>query len=370
MTCKRLFICLLLLTVIFEKSFSQIDSVTVSLKAIPGIKFNIVRFSVKPGDHVKLILENGDDMEHNLLLTKPGSRLIVVNAALQMGADGPKFNYVPQTEKVLWHIPVLHPGEVKSINFVAPKEEGIYPYVCTYPGHGFIMYGAMYVITDPEEMPPLAEDENIPQSAVQTEEISHHDHSESQVEITEDYHHYKLKLPAVYRTFLPGSSPAAIAVGFPNNISYCWDAGNCRLRFAWKGGFVNNMPHWSLNGKDMAEIVGKIFYKEKSGFPIRIGDTASQEKLNFQGYRLINGIPKFEYTIGNIKVYETIKPLEKGEGDGLLREFSIKTQQPVFFVVSPVDGVTYHSNVGIWKNNILYLTSPEAEEFIIKMKRK
>ena len=51
--------------------------------------------------------------------------------------------------------------------------------------------------------------------------------------------------PVVYRTFMPGASPAAFAVALPGNQFYCWDAGECRLRYVWtKGGFIrNNQAH-------------------------------------------------------------------------------------------------------------------------------
>jgi putative heme-binding domain-containing protein len=34
------------------------------------------------------------------------------------------------------------------LSFTAPKEPGVYPYVCTYPGHWRRMYGALYVVED------------------------------------------------------------------------------------------------------------------------------------------------------------------------------------------------------------------------------
>ena len=38
---------------------------------------------------------------------------------------------------------------------------------------------------------------------------------------------------------MPGAGPAAIAVSLPNDLSYCWDAGSCRLRYAWQGEFLD-----------------------------------------------------------------------------------------------------------------------------------
>src|SRR5690606_5009013 len=106
------------------------------LEAVTGLQYDLVRFAVKPGEKVELVFTNNDDMGHNLLIAKPGSRIEVVNTALQLAEKGPGMDYIPDIPQVLWSIPVLYAGESQSIQFVAPKEQGAYPYVCTYPGHG------------------------------------------------------------------------------------------------------------------------------------------------------------------------------------------------------------------------------------------
>jgi azurin len=122
---------------------------TIHIKAITGLHYDITQFAVKPGEAVTLVLENADttDMPHNLVITKPGKRDAVVTAALALGADGPKLGYVPTSPDVLWSIPLVMANEKKSLTFTAPAEAGIYPYVCCFPGHGLLMFGAMYVGT-------------------------------------------------------------------------------------------------------------------------------------------------------------------------------------------------------------------------------
>jgi putative heme-binding domain-containing protein len=51
----------------------------------------------------------------------------------------------------------LQPRDVQQLSFTAPKKAGVYPYVCTYPGHWRRMFGALYVVDDLEEY--LAEPE-------------------------------------------------------------------------------------------------------------------------------------------------------------------------------------------------------------------
>ena len=37
-------------------------------------------------------------------------------------------------------------GEEEVIEFTAPTEPGIYPYICTFPGHALLMRGMMHVL--------------------------------------------------------------------------------------------------------------------------------------------------------------------------------------------------------------------------------
>jgi putative heme-binding domain-containing protein len=59
--------------------------------------------------------------------------------------------YVPQSDKVLVKSRLLQPRESQKIDFTAPSRPGVYPYLCTYPGHWLRMYGAMYVVEDLDE---------------------------------------------------------------------------------------------------------------------------------------------------------------------------------------------------------------------------
>lgn len=156
---KRLFWVLLILVSVSGLN-AQTPVTTVSINAITGMRYDVVRFKVKPGAKVKIILNNKDEMSHNLVITQPKSRLAVVNAAQKLGDNSLKMNYVPRISKVLWSTKLLLPGETASLTFTAPQKEGVYPYVCTYPCHGFVMYGAMYVTN--KAMPSIKNDHNIP----------------------------------------------------------------------------------------------------------------------------------------------------------------------------------------------------------------
>ena len=59
-------------------------------------------------------------------------------------------DYIPRSNKILLASRLLQPGQFQTLSFNVPKTPGIYPYICTYPGHWRRMYGALYVVADPE----------------------------------------------------------------------------------------------------------------------------------------------------------------------------------------------------------------------------
>src|SRR5690606_18381594 len=105
----------------------------IHIKAVGGLQFDKVRFKAQPGEQLRIILTNADDMDHNMLFTKPGRREAVVEAATNMTDQGPELQFVPNTPDVLWASSVIGPGEADTLEFSVPQSEGIYPYVCTYP---------------------------------------------------------------------------------------------------------------------------------------------------------------------------------------------------------------------------------------------
>lgn len=360
MTCNRRVILLLLLVWVPVFANGQANSVTViSINAVAGLRYDQVRFKVRPGATVRLVLTNADEMSHNLIITQPGAREEVVREALALGEKGPALNYIPASSKILWAIPVVDPGSSKSITFTVPNTEGVYPYVCTFPGHGFVMFGAMYVTEG--AMPSMKNDPHIPPTREATETAGkgdvHNGHSN---------HPYKPVPPYLYRILMPDAGPAAIAVSLPHNVSYCWDAGVCRLRYAWHGDFLDPVDYWDKKGEPYAKVLGTVFYRDKTEFPLRIGETESIPQVDFKGYRLLKSYPEFHYRLNGLDVYELILP--KADGTGLERTFRIpNATSTIVFIVDPKDGVHYATSAGRFVGNKLKLSPAEAEKFTITM---
>jgi azurin len=111
----------------------------------PGLKFDKTELVVKAGSKVKVTFNNSDDMLHNWVLVQPGDAVEVGTAAMNLGLNAEKMNYVPKSPKVLNHTKLLQPGTTDTIYLVAPTRPGNYTYVCTFPGHFTVMQGTLKV---------------------------------------------------------------------------------------------------------------------------------------------------------------------------------------------------------------------------------
>ena len=327
------------------------EEVTVNVSVAPGLKYDPARFAVAPGDRVTVVFHNGDEMIHNFVVTAPGARLKVVSAALELGADGPGRNFVPGLKEVLWSTPAMSPGETARLAFTAPSQEGVYPYVCTFPGHGFVMYGAMYVTRG--GLPPAESDPNIPPVVAPAKELK-----DGLLTVGDR--------PLVSRTFLPDCGPAALAVGLPGGQSYCFDAGSCRLRYAWKGGFVDNTEQWAGKGDLWSKVDGRIYYRAPAAPWLRIGAADHIPEARWHGYRLVQGYPQFLYTLDGTEVSELIRP--RPGGGGLEITFAIPSAPgPVYLVVDKDGGASVVSSAGRWIGPLLTLAPGEAQRFTITL---
>lgn len=110
------------------------------------LKFEIKSFAVSPGQAVELTLENADVMPHNLLIVAPGTIEAVSTAAMAMGVEGWGKHYVPDRQDVLHATKLVDASKQETLKFTAPEQPGDYPYVCTFPGHAYVMRGVMKVV--------------------------------------------------------------------------------------------------------------------------------------------------------------------------------------------------------------------------------
>jgi putative heme-binding domain-containing protein len=135
---------------------SQANLKRVEISCVPErMLFTVTDFAVTPGQPVKLVFTNPDATDHNLVLVQPGALAEVGMAANEMAKDprNAASDFVPPTKRelILHASAMIGPTRASMIHvmrFKAPTTPGIYPYVCTFPGHWVVMNGMMVVAPD------------------------------------------------------------------------------------------------------------------------------------------------------------------------------------------------------------------------------
>ena len=134
------------------KGFEKIDQEIVISTMEAQMKYDVRSFSVKPNSKVKLVFKNPDSLPHNLILCTPGKKKggdggqEVIDAVLKLGDKGVEQNWEPTGHpRILASSGMVQPKKETTIYFRAPKKEGDYPYICTFPGHFALMRGTMTV---------------------------------------------------------------------------------------------------------------------------------------------------------------------------------------------------------------------------------
>ena len=123
------------------------DTASFTIKTMTAqMKYDLDEILVAPGQRVKIAFENGDDLPHNLVFCQPGTDTAAM-ALKQMETpdEALKRNWLPDDPRIWAHSRMLNPHEKQEISFTAPDKPGVYPYVCTFPGHALTMRGTLKV---------------------------------------------------------------------------------------------------------------------------------------------------------------------------------------------------------------------------------
>ena len=132
-----------------ENRLKNLDVRVIAIGTIPHrMIYDKEIIVVEAGKPVEFRFSNTDSMPHNFAVTMPGALAEIGELAESTGrdADAMARHYIPKSKNVLVGSKLLQPGEEEAISFIVPNEPGVYPFVCTYPGHWRRMYGALYVV--------------------------------------------------------------------------------------------------------------------------------------------------------------------------------------------------------------------------------
>jgi putative heme-binding domain-containing protein len=138
---------------LIRKQLGELGVRILRLGTVPDqMLFDKERLVVQAGKPVEILFENNDLMPHNFVLIQPGSLQEIGELGEAFGTQpgAQELHYVPTSSKILLSSQLLQPRDVQRLSFIAPTKAGIYPYVCTYPGHWRRMFGALYVVEDLE----------------------------------------------------------------------------------------------------------------------------------------------------------------------------------------------------------------------------
>lgn len=112
----------------------------------------------------------------------------------------------------------------------------------------------------------------------------------------------------------------AVAVNFGPALSYVFDTTECRLLYAWQGGFLDMTPYWGEPGKGsrisfgyVPRLSGTLIWQAEGKHPVEI-DGKSISDIGprvFTGYQLEKGVPVFGYQVGKHQFTFSITPTDE-----------------------------------------------------------
>lgn len=151
--------------------------------------------------------------------------------------------------------------------------------------------------------------------------------------------------PIIYRNFIEGAGPRAIAVGYPEKVSVAFDADSLRLALAWRGAFLDAGRHWTGRGQGFQPPLGDRAFAPDAATPLARFDSAAALAADpwpagstrfaegpaalhrFIGYRLdADGRPTFSWRWGECTVADRVVPA--ADGGRLTRLLTVTGPRP------------------------------------------
>jgi hypothetical protein len=301
-----------------------------------------------------------------------------------MGLEGMEKQFVPDVPGIVAATKLIQPGKKETLKFKAPEAPGEYPYVCTFPGHWFTMRGVMRVLevgkklsgavkiaSSAPQVPDALQNSGVTHKPLGTMEkpyvirtfvpslgldaLVFSNHSKAKPAVRYDpntrldiFEKKKdlstgetVEVPSIV-PMLPGIA-GAIAVNHGKEFSYVWDSTECRLMYAWRGGFMDMNWYWGKepgSGRPkvyIPKLVGAVIFRANGRSPIA-GDAGEHPK--FGGYRMVENMPEFWYRVGTSTVRERVVP-SAADGfeirvkvEGALRDWNVEAADREFVRVS------------------------------------
>ena len=127
---------------------------TITIATPPGqMKYDRPVIKAPPGAQLKLVFQNNDEMPHNIVFCQPkdggnDKGLDVAMEAWKMAEKGEAKGWIPDHPRVWAHSGMVAAHKLEEFVLKVPEQPGIYPYVCTFPGHAMAMNGELRVLAE------------------------------------------------------------------------------------------------------------------------------------------------------------------------------------------------------------------------------
>ncbi|MEY3395826.1 MAG: hypothetical protein RL346_2063 [Verrucomicrobiota bacterium] len=111
--------------------------------------------------------------------------------------------------------------------------------------------------------------------------------------------------------------PAAIGVNHGPALSYAFDTVECRVAYAWQGGFLDMYPYWGdaargsrLSNHYVPHLVGTLFYQAGAVSEIFVDGKPLTDLTDpkYIGHDMKDGVPVFTYSRGGKTFFHRLVP--------------------------------------------------------------
>jgi len=134
----------------------------------------------------------------------------------------------------------------------------------------------------------------------------------------------------IYRNFIEGAGPRAIAVGYPEKANLAFDANLGRLALIWQGPFIDASKHWLDRGVGFQGPLGEnvVAFTAVPGVAIlgASGDPWPEKptQYRFLGYKTTpDDRPTFLYRVGESQIEDFTNAKTDGENPSLVRTVAV-----------------------------------------------
>jgi mono/diheme cytochrome c family protein len=143
----------------------------------------------------------------------------------------------------------------------------------------------------------------------------------------------------LYRNFIKGAGPRAIAVGYPEKANIAYDANEMRIALIWQGAFMDASRHWSGRGEGFQPPLGDNVVPLPEGPPFAVlpspthpwpTERARSLGFRFHGYRVTKDQrPTFLFDFDKVRVEDFPNAVAGTDPAAIERSLTFRAEEPV-----------------------------------------